>query len=197
MSTGKSTFLAAVVAFACGCEGPSKVYDLDALVSAKTAVVMPATGSPNAAGANAGKAQTGLLINALACLNRYTVQGPAQFARLIRQQADDDAWDPKVQQEALKKLSADLIVLAEVTDHRPSSVSKSSNYYFGSKQWTQSVFDVSVTVRVIRAADGKMLYVGNGWATSQESYSQAFVAATDAAMDELRSALASRPVRKE
>ena len=89
-----------------------------------------------------------------------------------------------------KDLGIDLLVLPDVTDYRFTKESKSQSFYIGSKTWTETTYWAGVALRIVKPADGRVVYFARGEANSKEGYAPAVQEATDKAMAPLAKLLA-------
>ncbi len=181
-----------IAALLVGCD-QWKVYEPQDLAAARKVVVLPAAGAPGGFGPHAGRVQTGLLITALDRTGRFKVEGPARLRQRMSAFGDPSLWSADTQGALAAELGADLLAIAEVVDYRPTVDTRRSNYYFGSSTQTESTFWASVNVRLIRPADGAIVYYGTGTAESKDGYGPAMLQATDQAVTGLNQFLQSNP----
>jgi hypothetical protein len=171
-----------------GCGPESVVHDGPALVAARRVAVMPAMSPAGPAG---GTTQAGVLITTLSAMDYYNVEGPGRLRRAMRQ-ADDKTT--AAQTTLARETNVDLIGVCEVLEHRWETKRRSSSSMFGSSQWTERNYFVTVQVRLL-SPDGRVLYTGVGSAESGDGFGPATVAATCQALAKLQTLLESAPRR--
>ncbi len=179
-----------------GCAAPSGIYDACALSQAKRLAVLPAVDAPGAEALGSGRAQTGVLINALANLNRFEVQGPGRLRKVLSSEESADPWSRQLQADLAKRLDIDLLVVSELADYRFTKQRKSSWFYVGSSHWTETTYHGGVSVRLVAPEDGRLVYTGRGTGKSRQGYGPAVLAATEQALAELKQFLAKQENRR-
>ena len=179
-----------------GCAGPSGIHDAYALSQAKKVAVLPAVGAPGPDGTNAGPMQTGLLITALSDLKHFDVSGPGELRKALSASTRPAVWERKLQTDLAGKLGIDLLVLAEVVEYRFTKQWKSSSVLVAASRWTESTYHAAVAVRLVCPTDGRLVYSGSGSAESRGGYGPALVAATNAALQELKLFLAAEKQKR-
>lgn len=177
-----------------GCPRKSNIYDGEALAKAKTLAVLPAVSAPGADGKFAGPMQASVLIGSLAKIGRYQVEGPGRLRKAMAAEATEGAalWSRDLQAKLAKQLRIDMFVVSEVTDYRYTKQEHRTSFFFGSTSRTASTYWVGVTVRMIEPVSGKLMYSGQGSASSGQGYGPAVAAATEMALGGLKQFLAKR-----
>lgn len=173
-----------------GCAPKSRIYDPDAITKARRVAVLPAVSAPGPDGVTAGPVQASLLIGSLANAGRFRVEGPGRLRRAFAQEAGAREWSSTLQADLAMKLGLDVLVLCEIGDYRYTKKTSSSWFVVGSSERTESTYWVSAAVRLVDPRTGKLLYSGQGEASSQQGYGPALAAATEAALAELKQFLA-------
>lgn len=188
---GFALLAVAAAAVLTGCGPKSRIYDPQALAKAKTLAVLPAVSAPGGEGTTAGGVQASLLIGSLANIQRFRVEGPGRLRREFARQAGAREWSSTLQADLARKLGIDVLVLCEIGDYRYTKETSSSWFVIGSSKRTESTYWVSAAVRLV-APTGKLLYSGQGAASTEKGYGPALAAATEGALAELKQFLAKQ-----
>lgn len=183
---GLALVTVAASALLTGCGPKSRIYDPQALAKARSVAVLPAVSAPGPDGATAGGVQASLLIGSLANTQRFRVEGPGRLRRAFARQEGARQWSSTLQADLARKLGIDVLVLCEIGDYRYTKKTRSSWFIVGSSERTESTYWVSATVRLVDPLTGKLLYSGQGSASSQQGYGPALAVATEAALAELK-----------
>jgi len=158
-----------------GCLPEQQVHDSSALVSARRVAVMPVVRPEGIAD---GGGQSGVLMTELAAMDYYDVEGVGRFRRALKKARNPN--DLKTQQAVAKELGIDALGVCEVTDYRWTT-SMQGNAYF---RQTVCTYRVALQIQLI-SPDGKILYTGRGYASSDKGYGPAALEATKQAMRSL------------
>ncbi len=177
-----------------GCDpDASGVFDAEALCSVGRVVVLPLGDAPGQDGAGSGAVGRGAALTELVQVGKYRVVD-ASDARLRAAVAEtgyliEDCYDPPVAAAVGARLQADAAVTGELIHYgkQQELVSTTITYVSGSK--TETTHWVSLNLRIMRSADGKILYTGIGTASSKEGYSPACAEASRRALAPLKGLL--------
>jgi hypothetical protein len=175
-----------------GCAKPTGIYDKEALAKANNLAVLPAVSAPGADGKYAGPMLASVVIGSLAETGRYRVEGPGRLRKAMAQEASEGAaaWTRGLQAKLARKLQIDMLVVGELTDYRYTKERHTTSFFFGSTSRTASTYWVGVAIRIIEPVSDKLMYSGQGTASSEQGYGPAVAAATAAALKELKEYLA-------
>ena len=186
-----SLLLAAGLLLASGCDEARNVFDPAALTGADRAAVMPGVGAPGSDGRGAGVMEASVVITSLAKLKHFDMEGPGRMRKALASGAAVGPAEAHARQAAITRdLGIDLLVLPDVTDYRFTKESKSQSFYVGSNTWTETTYWAGVALRIVKPADGRVVYFARGEAKSKEGYAPAVQQATDKALAALTKLLA-------
>ena len=176
-----------------GCEPivPTQ-FDGGALMSAGTIVVLPLADAPGPDGSGAGKLLRGDLITQMSEIGQFRVINLTTevFSAMLQKVGCDgrDCYDPSLAAAVAKEMHADLAVCGELLQYgkkKEYSGGRAMLGLFGNSQ-TTTWHQVSLSLRIVRASDGKIVYTGIGDSQAAEGYSKAASEAAAKAMKSLK-----------
>jgi hypothetical protein len=173
-------FLAGVLLAAClcampaGCVEESVLIDRQALRTGGRYIVLPLADAPGDEAKDSGKALTGVIMAEL--LHQPAIQvfdiTPPKLAAALEKTGFSaaDTFDPVVAAELGRHFKADRIVCGELVQFAPEQCSSSHSVSVFSAGETTTRYWVSVNLRVVNAADGRIIYIGRGSAIAPKGY---------------------------
>ncbi len=153
---------------------------------------MPGIGAPGSDGGGAGVVEACVVLDSLAKLRYFDVEGPGRIRKAVAAKAAEKPYSRNLQADVARELGIDLLVLPDVTDYRFTKEWKSASWYIGSNTWTETTCWVAVNLRFVQPDSGRLIYSGSGQARSKSGYGPAMNQATAAALEELTRFLADR-----
>lgn len=174
-----------------GCQAArSPLFDPEALAAARRVIVLPMVDAPGADGAGSGKVVPGVLVTELVQMGRFSVieVSPEKFKQALARSgyAAGDCYDPAVSAALGKELAVDAVVCGEITHYGTQKEHSSTTVLIVAGGGTQTTHWVSLNLRIVKAGEGKIIYVGSGTASSKEGYAPAVRSAAQQATESLR-----------
>ena len=174
-----------------GCE-PVKpaLFDAEALRSARRLVVLPLADAPGPEGARSGRIGGGAAMAELVKMGSYRVIDlpPDELKAALAKTGYGlaDRYDPAVAAAVAKTLGADAAVAGEITHYGTQKEQTAATVTYVSSSKTVTTHWVSLSLRIVRADDARIIYTGTGTASAKESYSPACDAACAQALAALK-----------
>lgn len=165
------------VFFLGGCMEESVLVDRKALSEGGKFITLPLADAPGEQADGSGKVVTGAIAAEL--LKQPNVKlfevGQSKLTEALEATGFDamDINDPIVAAELGRKLGAQFVVTGEVIHYAPEKQATSGTFWIFHGGKTISRYWICLHVRIVRAADGKIVYAGHGSAVSQEGYAAA------------------------
>ena len=178
-----------------GCQpAHSPLYDPDAVAAARSLIVLPMVDAPGAEGAGSGRVVSGVVISELVRLGRFNVvhvsREKLNEALTGSGYSASDCYDPAVSAALGKELDADAVVCGELTHYGTQKEHSSTAVLVVAGGGTQTTHWVSLNLRMVKAGEGRIIYVGSGTASSKEGYTAAVASAARQATASLRRLIA-------
>lgn len=183
-----------------GCVPMPTQFDGETLRQARTLVVLPLADAPGADTAGSGKLVRGELVTQI--LGTGALQGTdlrvEQFEAKVAQLGYDnrDRYDPTVAAAVAKDMGTDLAVCGELIQYGKKQEYGGGAVLIIAGGETTTWHQVSLSMRVVRATDGKIVYTGTGWGQAREGYTQATSQACTKALAALKHFYATQEQRK-
>ncbi len=193
MPAGRTALIAGVMAaaLAAGCE-PIKptLFDGEALLGARSAVVLPLADAPGVYATGSGRLLRGITITQLLEMGgmRLIDLPTKKFGEMVGAAGYDaqDCYDPTVAAAVAKKIGADIAFSGELIHYATQKEYSGTTVLVVAGGGTSTRHLVSVSVRVVRATDGKIIYTGTGTASHLDGYTQASTQACKKALAVLK-----------
>jgi hypothetical protein len=172
-----------------GCEPPRpKLFDTDALRAAGTVLVLPLADAPSEEATGSGAAFRGTIEQSLLndCNLNVINLSETKLAEALKKTGLDivDCYDPAVATEIAREFKADLAVTGELLHYTIQREMSNTTVVIITGGETKVTHWVSVSLRLVNASDGKIIYTGAGTAQDPEGF-------TNAASQAVKQALAS------
>ena len=173
-----------------GCEPPRpKLFDEDAIRAAKRVLVLPLADAPSKEAIGSGAAFRGVIEQHLLndCKLDVINLSKAKLAEVLKKSGLDivDCYDPAVAAEIAREFKADLAVTGELLHYTIQREMSSTTVVIVTGGETKVTHWVSVSLRLVNAADGKIVYTGTGVAQGPEGFTNAASQAVKQAMASL------------
>lgn len=156
-------------------------------------VVLPLADAPGDQAKGSGNVIAGDLVAELVRLPEVRVfrLSDAKLTAALESSGFDraDLYDPIVAADVGQQAKADCVLFGELMHYGPERSRSDSAFSIFRGGKTTTVYWVSLNVRIIRAADGKILYAGYGVAADPEGYQKASRDACHEALQGLRDSL--------
>jgi len=172
-----------------GCEPPKpKLFGETAIRAASRAIVLPLADAPSREAARSGTAFRGTIEQYV--LNECDLDvinlSSKKLDEVLQQTSLSlaDCYDPAVAAEIARKFKADVAVTGELLHYAIQRETSSTTVAVVTGGGTKVTHWVSVSLRLVNAADGKVIYTGAGTAQNAEGF-------TIAASEAVKKALAS------
>ncbi|MEI7834968.1 MAG: DUF4136 domain-containing protein [Planctomycetota bacterium] len=166
-------------------------FDGQAIVNARSIVLVPLADAPGADATGSGKLVCGEFMTQLVGMGQYRVSNLTgeSFTAAIKQAGYDerDRYDPALAAAIAKQTGADLAVSGELMQYGKKQEYAGRDVLIvvhGGE--TETYYQVSVSLRLVRAADGKVVYTGTGTGESKEGLPQATSIACTGALKSLK-----------
>ena len=174
-----------------GCQpADSPLFDGDAIAAARSVIVLPMVDAPGNEGAGSGKVTAGVLMAELVQMGRFNVihVAPEKLKEALARSgySASDCYDPAVSAALGKELAADAVVCGEITHYGTQKEHSSTAVFIVAGGGTQTTHWVSLNLRMVKAGEGRIIYVGSGTASSKEGYTAAVASAAEQAIASLR-----------
>jgi curli biogenesis system outer membrane secretion channel CsgG len=174
-----------------GCQPvDSPLFDADAIAATRSVIVLPMVDAPGAEGAGSGKVVPGVLVAELVRMGRFNVihVPPEKFEQALARSgySASDCYDPAVSAALGRELAADAVVCGEITHYGTQKEHSSTAVLVVASGGTQTTHWVSLNLRMVKAGEGRIIYVGSGTASSKEGYTAAVKLAAQRATQSLR-----------
>ena len=193
MPTGWTTVLAGMVAavLAVGCEPiRPKLFDAEALLAARSTVVLPLADAPGPQAVGSGKLLRGIAITQLFETGGLRIIDVPidKFESMVKSAGYDvqDCYDPTVAAAVAKQAGADIALSGEFSHYATQKEYSATTVMVVGAGGTATRHMVGVSLRVVRASDGKIIYTGTGAAGHTEGYTQAATEACKQALASLK-----------
>ena len=174
-----------------GCQAAdSPLFDADAIAAARSVIVLPMVDAPGAEGTGSGKVVSGVLMAELVQMGRFNVVHipREKFEQALARSgySASDCYDPAVSAGLGKELAADAVVCGEITHYGTQKEHSSTAVLVVASGGTKTTHWVSLNLRMVKAGEGRIIYVGSGTASSKEGYTAAVASAAKQATASLR-----------
>ena len=203
MASGWTAVLAGVVAaaLAAGCEPiKPKLFDAAALLAARSAVVLPLTDAPGAQAEGSGKVLRGIAITQLFETGRMRIIDVPidKFESMVKSAGYDvqDCYDPTVAAAVARQAGADIAFSGELSHYATQKEYSATAVMVVAGGGTSTRHLVGVSMRVVRASDGKIIYTGTGAAGNLEGYNKALIEAYKQSIAALKHLLAQQTAKE-
>lgn len=168
--------------------------DATALRAAKRVIVLPLADGPAGPRAQrSGYAMQSAIMPELLSMPGLDVVNvsPAQLQKTLDKlgYALEDRYDPVVAADVAKALGADTVITGEITHYDTQKEKGETVIVIVGSGSTDTLHWVSANLRVIRAADARIIYTGGGTASSPTGYTPAAEAVCKRALHAMRSFL--------
>jgi hypothetical protein len=172
-----------------GCEPPRpKLFDENAIRAAKRVLVLPLADAPSREAVGSGTAFRGIIEQSI--LNDCNLDvinlSKIKLADITKKNGLNiiDAYDPDVAAEIAREFKADTAVTGQLLHYTIQREMSSTTITFITGGGTNVTHWVSVSLRLVEASSGKIIYTGTGTAQDPEGF-------TNAASQAVKQALAS------
>jgi len=199
MPTGWTTVLAGMVAaaLAVGCEPiRPKLFDAEALLAARSTVVLPLADAPGPQAVGSGKLLRGVAISQLFETGGLRIIDVPidKFESMVKSAGYDvqDCYDPTVAAAVAKQAGADIAFSGELSHYATQKEYSATAVMVVAGGGTSTRHLVGVSLRVVRASDAKIIYTGTGAAGDLEGYNKALSEACKQSLDSLKYFLTKR-----
>ncbi len=190
---GWTAVLAGLVAaaLAVGCEPiRPKLFDAEALLAARSMVVLPLADAPGPQAVGSGKLLRGIAITQLFETGGLRIIDVPmdKYESMVKSAGYDvqDCYDPTVAAAVAKQAGADIAFSGELSHYATQKEYSSTTVMVVGTGGTSTRHLVGVSLRVVRASDGKIIYTGTGAAGDPEGYNKALTEACKQALASLR-----------
>jgi hypothetical protein len=172
-----------------GCEPPRpKLFDENAIRATKRVLVLPLADAPSKEASGSGAAFRGSVEQELLndCGLDVINLSKTKLAEITKKTGLDiiDAYDPDVAAEIAREFKADTAVTGQLLHYTIQREMSSTTITFITGGGTNVTHWVSVSLRLVEASSGKIIYTGTGTAQDPEGF-------TNAASQAVKQALAS------
>ncbi|MBL7132535.1 MAG: hypothetical protein ISS78_00420 [Phycisphaerae bacterium] len=203
MPAGWTAVLAGLVAaaLAAGCE-PLRptLFDAEALLAARRAVVLPLADAPGAQAVGSGKLLRGIAITQLfETGGMRIIDVPIdKFESMVKSAGYDvqDCYDPTVAAAVARQAGADIAFSGELSHYATQKEYSATAVMVVAGGGTSTRHLVGVSLRVVRASDGKIIYTGTGAAGDMEGYNKALNEACKQSLAALKHLLAQQAAKE-
>lgn len=166
-------------------------FDGPAIVNARSIVLVPLADAPGADAAGSGKLVCGECMTQLVGMGQFRVTNltPENFDAALKQGGYDerDRYDPAVATAVAKQAGADLAVSGELMQYgKKQEYAGRDVLIVVHGGGTDTYYQVSVSLRLVRASDAKVVYTGTGLGESKEGLPQATAIACTGALKSLK-----------
>ncbi len=186
-----------VVALVAGCEPVRpKLFDEEALLAARSAVVLPLADAPGSQAVGSGKLLRGIAITQLFETGGLRIIDVPidKFESMVKSAGYDvqDCYDPTVAAAVAKQAGADIALSGELSHYATQKEYSASAVLVVASGGTSTRHLVGVSLRVVRASDAKIIYTGTGAAGDLEGYNKALSEACKQSLASLKYFLTKR-----
>ena len=180
-----------------GCEPPRpKLFDENAIRAARRVLVLPLADAPSKEAIGSGAAVRGAVEQNLLndCGLDVVNLSETKLAEIMKKTGLDivDAYDPDVAAEVAREFKADTAVTGQLLHYTIQREMSSTTVTFITGGETNVTHWVSVSLRLVNAASGKIIYTGTGTAQDPEGFTTAASQAVKQALAALAYFLTSR-----
>ena len=166
-------------------------FDGPAIVNARSIVLTPFADAPGADATGSGKLICGECLTQLVGMGQFRVTNltAENFAAAIKQGGYDerDRYDPALAAAIAKQAGADLAVSGELMQYgKKQEYAGRDLLIVVHGGGTDTYYQVGLSLRLVRASDGKVVYTGTGVGESREGLPQATAIACTAALKSLK-----------
>jgi curli biogenesis system outer membrane secretion channel CsgG len=165
-----------------GCE-PARppLFDAEALRAIQRMVVLPLADAPGDKSSGSGKVARGVLVTELLQAGRFKLVSLSEeeFQAALKKvgYVAEDSYDSAMAAAVAKEMQADAVLVGELPHYGTQQEQASTAVLIVAGGRTETTHWVSVSIRIIRASDAKIIYTGSGTASAKEGYSPAAQAA--------------------
>ena len=182
---------AAFVGALVGCQPVRpKLFDEAALKFARLSVVFPLGDAPGRDSLGSGAAARGVIVDNLLNLCEFDVVSltDKKLHAVLKEThlSIEDCYDPAVAAELAEKFDADIAVTGQLLHYAIQQEMSTTTVLIVAGGGTEITHWVSVSVRIVDANTGKIIYTGHGTAQNAEG----FTAAAEKAAEQAFAALA-------
>ncbi|HDY65374.1 MAG TPA: hypothetical protein ENH84_03965 [Phycisphaerae bacterium] len=167
-----------VTALVGGCEPVRPVlFDEVALTVMKTVTILPFSDAPGPDAIGSGRSVRGVIVTELLRLPELNIQNlsPEKVSAALNAAGyiAEDCFDPVVAADVARRLNVDAVVVGELLHFGLEKQHVTTSAMFVTGGETKTNHWVSLNLRIVRAADAKIIYVGSGTAQSRDGYTPA------------------------
>ena len=167
-----------VTAFVGGCEpARSVLFDESALMVMKTVMILPFSDAPGPDATGSGRSVRGVVVTELLRLPELNIQNlsPEKVTAALNAAGyiEGDCFDPVVAADLARRLNVDAVVVGELPHFGLEKQQVTTSVMFVTGGDTKTNHWVSLNLRIVRAADAKIIFSGSGTAQSKDGFTPA------------------------